>query len=848
MTAEAERLRKVRDLFDRLVDEPPDARAAAVARLAPDDKDLAREVLALLESHDRDGAWLEDGPGALLAGGRNDAADDWTGRRIGPYRVTREVGRGGMGAVYEAARDDAEYEKRVAIKLIRSGMDSDAIVRRFRRERQILAALDHPNIARLLDGAVMSDGRPYLVMEFVEGQPIDAYCDTNCLDVRRRIELFLLVCDAVDHAHRNMVVHRDLKPGNVLVTADGVPKLLDFGIAKLVTPDIDAGASTMTAVGLRFFTPEYASPEQIRDEPVSARSDVYSLGVILYELLSGNQPFHLDGRSAAAIEKILTTDPGRPSTVVTDAAARQRSESDATRLRRRLAGELDNIVLMALRKESARRYTSVAQFAEDLRRWLDGRPVIATRDTPTYRLRKFVRRHRVGVAAGAIVVLSLLVGAGVAIWQARAAREAARRAEIERAQAEQVTAFVTGIIGSADPSWYSPGEKVGPTTTVLEAIQRAARRVGTDLQGQPEVEATIRRTIGNTYQALGFPDSAEPQLTAALSLRRRVRPAPSMDLALDLRDLGRVRYRKGAFASAESLFRAAIAVHAAIGDDTSDAFDESESDLATAITPLGKLAEAESLQMASLALARRRLGNVHPGIANALSNLAALRSARGDMPSAEHYLRQALDIYAQLHDREYIEHGTALFNLGFVLKWQGKYPEADSALRAARSLFIRTGTQHPWEGYTLVELAHVHYLSGRSVLAESEIRSARAALLAGGVSVTHPEYLRTFTVEGQILTSLGRAHEGEAMLRAALPGGRVSRAPPSPGTAEVLSALGRTLAVEGKLAEAGKLLAQSHAEFLRAFGPNDSRTRWAARADSAFLAQRRTGRISGLPR
>ena len=848
VTLDAERLRRVRELFDRAVDESPPDRARAIAHLAPGGGDIAREVLALLEIHDRDVAGLERGPGALLAQAEEATEEDFTGKRVGPYRIRREVGRGGMGAVYEALRDDAEYEKRVAIKLIKSGLDSNAIVRRFRRERQILAALDHPNIARLLDGGVTSDYRPYLVMEFVDGIPIDEYCDANRLDVRQRIKLFLCVCEAVDHAHTNLVVHRDLKPANILVTSDGVPKLLDFGIAKVVTPDVDEGSSTMTALGLRFFTPEYASPEQILGEQVSTRSDVYSLGVILYELLSGHQPFRMDSRSKANIERILAREPGRPSTLVSDKAAASRAESGAVHLRRRIAGELDNIVLMALRKEPVRRYSSVEQFADDLRRYLDRRPIIATRDTGGYRLRRFVARHKAGVLTGALALLALVGGTGAALWQAEVARESARRAGIETAQAQQVARFITTIFGSADPGWSSGGEKVGPSTTVLAAIQRAARHVAIDLAEEPEVEATIRRTIGNTYQSLGLFDSARTELVTALAIRRRVRPGPSADLALDLDGLGALRFRLGEFGAAESLFRAEIANFRAIGDDSSVAFANAENNLAAALTSNGKLAEAESLQLGSIGTLQRLFGPVNAGVANEFSNLASLRARRGDLPGAEQSARKALNIFSRLHDRVYPEEAAALINLGAVTKWEGKFGVADSALRRAEVILASNGLARPAGGYAILQLAHTHYLMGRSVVADSEIKVAKKALLAGGLSSIHVEYVRAITVEAQILTSLGRAREAEAMLRGTFPAGTVPPPPHDPRLAETIGALGRTLAIEGKVAEAQPLLAQSYADLLSALGPHDPRTLWAERANVAFLAQLRGGRISALPR
>ena len=357
-----------------------------------------------------------------------------------------------MGTVYLAVRDDDAFQKRVAIKVLKRGMDSDAIVRRFQRERQILAALDHPYIASLLDGGTTPDGLPYFAMEFVDGQPIAEYCDARRLDTTARLELFRQVCSAVQYAHQNLIVHRDIKPANVLVTNDGTPKLLDFGIAKLLNPELVGHTVVPTAAGLQLMTPEYASPEQVRGEAVTTATDVYSLGVLLYELLTARLPYQLTGRTAADIARaVCELPPIRPSTAVTELPApahehddRRRSRSAAEdegrgpdkprspraeTLRRRLAGDLDNILLKALSKEPARRYASVDQFSEDLRRHLSGLPVIARKDTLAYRTGKFVRRHRAAVLAGALTLVALIAGMVATAWQARAAR-------LERARAE----------------------------------------------------------------------------------------------------------------------------------------------------------------------------------------------------------------------------------------------------------------------------------------------------------------------------------------------------------------------------------------------------------------------------
>ena len=363
--------------------------------------------------------------------------------RIGAYRIVRALGEGGMGTVYLAVRDDDVFRKRVALKVLKRGTDTEAVVRRFRTERQILAGLDHPNIARLLDGGTTDNGLPYLVMEYVEGTPLDDYADAHGLDTTSRIRLFLQLCAAVQYAHQNLVIHRDIKPANVLVTVDGVPKLLDFGIAKLLNADMLGQTMAIpTGPGLQLLTPDYASPEQVRGEQMTTATDIYSLGISLYELLTGRRPYQITSRAIPEVVRVVCeSEPLRPSVAVTrpvpphgDSGGRgpkpTTQHRDPQRLRRRLEGDLDNIVLKAINKEPARRYASVDQFAEDLRRHLGGLPVLARQDTVRYRVAKFVRRHRAPVAAAAAILLALILGVVGTAWQARVAR-------MERARAEQ---------------------------------------------------------------------------------------------------------------------------------------------------------------------------------------------------------------------------------------------------------------------------------------------------------------------------------------------------------------------------------------------------------------------------
>ena len=370
MRPAGERWARVKELFEAAVDLDPNQRTALLEKECGGDEALRAEIESLLKSDEQTGDFIEQPAFAIPRDLFPDNAEEpFVGRQFGAYQVIREIGRGGLGAVYLAARADDEYRKQVAIKVIRRGLDTDDIIRRFRNERQILAQLDHPNIARLIDGGTTDDGLPYFVMEYVNGEPINAYCDANALPTTERLKLFRKVCAAVTYAHQNLVIHRDLKPSNILVTQEGEPKLLDFGIAKLLSAGDELFTQTIPA--LRVMTPEYASPEQVKGDKIMTTSDVYSLGVLLYELLTGQRPYRLKTRTPEEIARAITEqEPERPSTAV--AQRRQNSPQSEIRNPKLFRGDLDNIVLMAMRKEPARRYTSVGQFSEDIRRHLDG--------------------------------------------------------------------------------------------------------------------------------------------------------------------------------------------------------------------------------------------------------------------------------------------------------------------------------------------------------------------------------------------------------------------------------------------------------------------------------------------
>ncbi len=510
-----ERWERIKKVFEAALERPPDQRAAFLAEVCAGDDHLRTELESLLSSYEEAGSFIEMPALAAAAESLGEEPGAFEARqRIGPYKLIREIGHGGMGEVYLAVRADEQFQKRVALKLIRHGMNNRDILRRFRQERQILASLDHPNISRLLDGGTSEDGLPYFVMEYIEGLPITDYCDHHKLNTTERLKLFRQVAAAVEYAHQNLVVHRDLKPSNMLVTAEGVVKLLDFGIAKLLNPELSGQTIEPTATALRLMTPEYASPEQVRGESITTASDVYSLGVVLYELLTGHRPFRLKSRAPHEILQIVCEEePVRPSTAVTrvevetgsdgtvratltpESVSRTR-EGQPEKLRRRLKGDLDNIVLMALRKEPQRRYTTVNQLSEELRRHLEGEPVAARQSTFGYRAAKLIKRNKIAVTAAALISLTLLGGIVATWWQARVANR-------ERARAERRFNDVRKLANSFLFEVHDAIEKLPGSTPARQLVVNRALEYLNNLSSESWDEVSLQLEIATAYRRIG---------------------------------------------------------------------------------------------------------------------------------------------------------------------------------------------------------------------------------------------------------------------------------------------------------------------------------------------------------
>jgi serine/threonine protein kinase len=486
-----ERWGRVKEIFAGALERDPAERTTYVDAACASDQELRVEVISLLEAHETAGGFIEQEAAHRIGLTGAVPKQDWIGRRLGPYRIVGEAGRGGMSQVFKAVRDDQQYEKQVAIKLLKPGLDTDSLLRRFKAERQILAQLSHPNIAHLLDGGATEDGAPYLVMEYIEGKPIDAYCDDRDLGVTERLDLFRSLCSAVHYVHQHLMVHGDLKCGNVLVTDQGVVKLLDFGIAKLLGPAPGTTREEPRATTFLALTPEYASPEQVRGEPISTSSDVYSLGVLLYRLLSGDLPHKATGSTTWALaQQICEQDPAPPSVTAVEAT------TGYGRFATTLRGDLDNIVLKALKKVPEERYPSAEQLSEDLRRYLRGFPVAARPDTTSYRVRKFAQRHKSAAVAAGLFIAALVAGIITTSWQAHRAGVERLRAERHLNDVRELTSVYLADV--YDAVAYLPGGTKARKLLVENSIKYLA-----GLEREAQDSPQLQRDLAVAYDRLG---------------------------------------------------------------------------------------------------------------------------------------------------------------------------------------------------------------------------------------------------------------------------------------------------------------------------------------------------------
>jgi serine/threonine-protein kinase len=869
MTSERDRWNRLQSLFEGAVALQSFDREAYLDSHCSDDPELRSQVESLIAASESASNALG---GAVRAVARDLARPLESGQRIGPWELMREVGHGGMGAVFLARRADGEYQAEVAVKLI-GGPRTAEHLRRFRAERQILASLDHPNIARMLGGGTTADGIPWVAMEYIDGIPLDRYCQEHRLAIDARLAIFRDVCRAVRYAHQHLVVHRDLKPGNILVSADGTAKLLDFGIAKLLAPG-DADAS-QTGTAMRLLTPAYASPEQLRGGAITVATDVYGLGVVLFLLLTGKLPHDVAGKSLAEIERLVCEEPPpRPSSLV------------PVRDSRRLRGDLDTIVLMALQKDPRRRYESVERLADDIERHLTARPVLARGETTAYRLGRFLRRHRTAVVVASAAVLMLAafgVTMGIQARRLAVERDAATTA---RANAEQVSTFLASVFESSDPD-----ESRGQQLTARELLDRGAKRVRTELAAQPAVQATMMRVIGDVYGALGLRDesrplleeslakfralygddhpevatsklalgvlykdigdvkAAEPLYRAALAVRRRELGPDHASIAEVLSELAYLLQTNGDNVGAEELFREALAMERRVYPAGDAHVASSMTKLARSLRESQKLGEAESLLREALAVQRVTLGNDHPDVASTLRNLSSvLRDRGGDARfEADTLLQEAIALRRRVLGPDHPETANTLNSYGLLLSSMGETQRAIAVYREFIAILDRIhSTPHPDQGAAYNNIAAS--LREDRQYAEAEQfyrRSARVTeqVLAPG----HPNRAFPLVGLGGLFMEQRRWTDAETYYRRALAIRRAALPAGHRYIGETLSDLGAALLEQRRFGEARRHLTDALAILRAAEGDEGSRTRRAV-ARIARLDQATGATQAGQPR
>ncbi len=802
--------RRIDALFDAILDLPPDERSAYLDRECPD-PELREAVMRLLAASATEDSRLESGVhrGRLVEELRSIRASALgPGSRVGPYRVLSELGRGGMAVVYLAERADGAFVQRVALKVASTTAFDPMGERRFERERQILAALEHPNVARLLDGGLAPDGRPYFALELVDGEPIHQWAESRGLAVPERLALFAKVGRAVAAAHRRLIVHRDLKPSNILVTADGEPKLLDFGIARLLEGaelgDLEATRLTMTS--MRPMTLEYASPEQFLGEAVTTASDVYQLGLLLYLLLTGERPYTLKGATPAEAQVIVCTrQPSRPSAVV----RRQAAAADLAwsrrraleRMERTLRGDLDTIVLKALRKEPERRYGSVVELVEDVERYLEGQPVLARGDTTGYRLGKFARRHHLALAAGAALLVSV---AGLTTFYTHRLRQERDLAAAEAAKAKRVSAFLVQVFEGADP--YVPRPKDLSARQLLDA---GAKELDAELSGHPEVAAEMAMVLGRIYRRLGLFAEARPLLERSLALRSEHLGAASPATADSLFELAVLDHQSGEQAAARRGHEAALAIREARLGPEHPEVAESLRDLAILDRLQGEFDRARATLERVIAIQRRQPDGA--ALAPTLSNLGLVLREQGELEAAVAVFREALAIYRRDPANVHPSAASVLSNLAGALADLSRHAEAAAAYREALALTeSRLGPDHPQVSGMLTNVASEELEAGR-VAAARELLTRALAVAEKALGPNHVQL-------AIIHLNLASADHAEGRFEAALAGFRKGAAiaahtyaPAHPVVLEALLCEARTLRELGREAESRELVRVVHA-------------------------------------
>lgn len=763
---DAELWQRAEALFLDCADLPPAERAAFVERHCADEPELRTLVIDLLRGDagtDTIGDAIGRAAGTLSAG----QPDRWRGVSAGNYTLEERIAEGGMGVIYRARRSDAQYEQEVAVKLLPTALTTDDLRARFLAERQILASLSHPGIARLIDGGETDDGVPYLIMELIDGIPIDRYCDRHQLGVDNRLALFLQVCKAVDYAHRNLVIHRDIKPSNILVSADGQPVLLDFGIARLID-DSRPGGGDATLYGARLLTPRHASPEQILGQNVTTASDVYSLGLLLYELLCGDYPYHIGAttRPRDIEDRIIGSETPAPSTRLTGstgAAAAAARQTTVERLRRLLRGDLDTILLKALRKEPESRYGSARELADDIARYRERRPIVARPPTFTYLLSRYWARHRPAAVGIVATIVALLAGGTAATVGFLEAREAEREAVAEARNSAAISDFLVSLFQEANPNNHAGDER-----SVHELLQLGLERVDSELADTPVVQASVLETLSSVYKARADYPLAIDLLQRAVAVHEDGAPDDHGVRARMLNDVGDLLRIQSRHAEAVEWIERAIALHERIGTLVSDDHADAVNNLSLVYQEMGRQEDARREMERALALRRQLFEAPHPKIALSLHNLAWHHEAGGRFDEAARYAQSGIDmrvaVFGEVHPRV----ASTVGLLSRIERGRGDLDAAETAARRAVAIaeqIFESG--HPDLSFPMYQLAMVLFEQGRSRAAADLLERVVAWERISLGPDSHDLGMSIKAYSGTLI-DLGQAAEAEVLLEEAL--------------------------------------------------------------------------------
>jgi len=786
------------------------------------DKEILSEVESMLAAHDEIEDFIES-PAFEIS---EVFSEQRTEKHFGNYKIIREIGAGGMGAVFLAERDDGEFTQKVALKIVRQTVAEKEIINRFKRERQILANLNHPNIAKLLDGGVSANGEPFLVMEYVEGETLTEYVRRENLNLEARLKLFLKICEAVAYAHRNLTVHRDIKPSNILVTKDGEPKLLDFGLAKLS----EQSAEEKTQTAFHALTPAYASPEQLKNALVTTSSDIYSLGVVFYELLTNEKPFHFEGKSLEEIIKTATQhEPSAPSFSIEEEKRRKGEKEINSQISSsplllfsssQIKGDLDNIALTALRKEPARRYQTVGAFADDIERYLKNLPIEARPNTFKYRASKYFQRHKIGVLAAGLILLSLIAGIVVSIWQAQIARR-------EKANAEKVNTFLAQMLNYSDPNTaVKKGEN--ELITIKDVLDKAAKQIESeDFSAQPDVKAQLNSIIANSYYTQGFYDSAEKHFRVALEEQSKIYGSNSRETIRVKLMLAQTFVQKGKRAEADEMFREIIpfariefqrgSLDAAFLANALESFGVNR-------RALGNSKEAEDLLREALALAPFMSEKEKSALSVAHGTFALTLFDQGKLDEAITAQSEHIAELRRTSAAETWEFGYALSLLGGFLSDRQRYAEAEENLTKAEAIYRQlVGNSHLFLGDNLRVQANSLYQQDRFAEANGKIEET-LKIYRANTGTEYINYPTALMIQGLILNKTGKSVEAEKILREAVEIRQKNLPPEHFLTALAKSALGECLTTQKKFAEAERLLTESFESLKTSQGTENPRT------------------------